>query len=169
MGTTAILTQVAGRISIYREACKKVMRKIFIGFIFIFIACREEVKQAQEFSISIEEPLISEIPTDSYDIKIAVDRIVGLLRSKNAPIDSLYLKNYQTDSIPWTFQIQHYTTFVYEFQWAREQERVDSLLKVDSTECVEYKMIPATGNISGYDRWIEYFPETGDINDYPFQ
>jgi hypothetical protein len=151
-------------------ACiRKMIKLIFIGFIFVFIACGEVKKREQKISISIKKPLISEVSTDDPKINIAVDRIINLLRSKNAPIDSLYLKSYQTDSIPWTFHIQHYITYVHDNQWELEEARIDSLLKIDSVEWVEYRMIPATGNISGYDRWIEYFPETDKLNDYLLQ
>jgi len=145
------------------------IKKLFIGFFFVLIACNEKEKQEQRVSISIEEPLITEVSTDNPDLKIAIENITKLLKSKNHPTDSLYLKNYQIDSIPWTFHIQHYITFVYDLQWEREQKRVDSLLRIDSTRWIEHKMVPATGNISGYDRWIEYYPETGKLNDYLLQ
>ncbi|WP_163379426.1 hypothetical protein [Cyclobacterium sp. SYSU L10401] len=145
------------------------IQKLLIGFIIIFTACGEKSSQEQKFSVSIETPLLSDAPNENPKIKNAIEKIIDFLRSKNTPIDSLYLKNYQIDSIPWTFDIQHYNTFVYELQWKREQERVDSLLRIDSTGSVEYYMIPATGNISGYDRWIEYYPKTGEFNDYMLQ
>lgn len=100
---------------------------------------------------------------------IAVEKIISILKLKKAPIDSLYLKNYQIDSIPWTFHIQHYKIFVYDYQLEREKERTDSILEIDSTISVKHTMIPATGNISGHDRWIEYFPKTGELNDYLLQ
>lgn len=126
----------------------------------------EQTSQALE--LEINAPLLAEFKTQDPAISEAIHKIIKLLKTKNAPLDSLYLMWYQTDSIPWEFDIGHYQNFLSKALFKQDQARVDSILKYDSVEFVEWN-IPPTGNLSGHDRFILYNPETGELHDFLHQ
>tara|TARA_R110001592_G_scaffold361578_1_gene672551 strand:+ start:11257 stop:11880 length:624 start_codon:yes stop_codon:yes gene_type:complete len=125
-------------------------------------------QKSNVLELEIDAPLLIEFETQETELSDALDLIIGHLRAKNAPLDSLYLMGYQTDSIPWKFDIGHYQNFVSRALVRQDNARVDSILKYDTVEFVPI-YIPPTGNLSGYERFILYNPETGELNDFLYQ
>ncbi|WP_339717141.1 hypothetical protein [Cyclobacterium amurskyense] len=126
-------------------------------------------QKSNVLELEIDAPLLIEFETQETELSDALDLIIGHLRAKNAPLDSLYLMGYQTDSIPWKFDIGHYQNFVSRALVMQDNARVDSLLKYDTVEFMEPIYIPPTGNLSGYERFILYNPETGELIDFLYQ
>ncbi|WP_152000735.1 MULTISPECIES: hypothetical protein [unclassified Imperialibacter] len=132
----------------------------------ISIACGAGKDSRPQTPLRIDAPLLSEFSTNNSDLTRALDQIITYLDSKNAPTDSLYLTDYQTDSIPWAFRIDHYRAFVEQDKFDREMAKEDSLRQLPSGGRGEIVYVPKSGNQSGHDRWITYNPKTSEINDY---
>lgn len=148
------------------------MKKIIIlALVLTLYSCGAGTSEQKSsvLELEIDAPLLIEFETQEIELGDAIDLIIEHLRTKNAPLDSLYLMWYQTDSIPWEFDIGHYENFVSRALAKQDKARVDSILKYDTVEFVELNYIPPTGNLSGHERFILYNPETGELNDFLHQ
>ncbi len=137
-------------------------------FMVTLVACGTSKDSRPQAQLKIGSPLLSEFTTDDKNLRQALDQIIAYLASQKESMDSLYLTDYQTDSIPWEFRIDHYRTFVVLDKFRRELAAEDSIMKLGSAASVEvpYVTPPVTGNWSGHDRWITYNPRTKELNDY---